>query len=140
MTAAETLSPTEPMTLEQFAETYGRVAEREFNNSIPAEQGQLLELGTALLAMDNREFTLFAEGAILDDARMQRFRGMEHVHCRSTMAFVEATRRVRAAGHTEDCRVDSLYARAFARAARSAGHDHMVEEPKACTCGAAQAI
>lgn len=119
------------------ATRYGPVAEQEFAGAKDAHKQSLTDWLNRLPDLSDEEFFWQAASAIHGSALVNGFRGnWEHEHCKATAAHAEANRRHQQAGHTADCRGDTIYSRAFAQVWREQGHSASAYPPKPCTCGA----
>ncbi|MFG1846870.1 hypothetical protein [Micromonospora carbonacea] len=119
---------------DNWATLVGPVAVREFDNAADRYKPDLLAWAQNLPALPDDEFVTVAARSIYDSANVGRFRGnWDHEHFKATVCFTEANRRHVAAGHSEDCRGDNLYSRAYARALRNNGH--RAPEAVPCQCG-----
>lgn len=123
-----------PALPDNWADLVGPVAVDEFAAADDRHKPALIEWALRLPTLTDDEFLNTAETAIWESAMTSSFGGnWEHEHFKATVCGVEARRRHVAAGHTTDCRGATLYARAHARAMRSAGH--RPPPPSLCTCG-----
>jgi hypothetical protein len=119
------------------ATRYGPIAEQEYDRAGDAHKPTLAAWLDKLPTLSDADFSDEAASAIHGSALVNSFRGnWEHEHCKASAAHNEAQRRHKAAGHTEDCRGDTIYSRAFAQVWREQGHAPSAYPPKPCDCGA----
>jgi len=101
----------------------GPVAATEFEASEDCYKPGLLEWAGKLRDLDDAEFEAETSSAIYDSALVNSFRGnWNHEHFKATACFHEAQRRHVAAGHSEDCRGETIYGRAHSRLMRDHGY------------------
>ena len=116
-----------------IAETFGPVAEGEYNGAESYYKADLVKWAKKLQSLPGDEFIGECGAAIHVSALVNSFRGnWEHEHFKATVCYREAKRRHIADGHAEECRGDTAYSLAHARVMRSQGY---TPSPSvSCTC------
>ena len=121
--------------LDLLEATYGISARREFEGTDLAERPALWQWAFETVpAMFDSVFVRATSAAIYDSANMADYRGFENLHFKARVVYAESERRHTAAHPVQDCRATSLYERGFDMAVRDAGHSHMADEVRPCTC------
>jgi hypothetical protein len=118
-----------------IADIVGRAAMTDFNDVEEHHKPALIRWATSLPGLADAVFLDECTRTIYDAAVADSFRAYrDPAHFKASACGYEAKRRHAAAGHSKDCRGDTLYAKGYARAMRQAGHTP--PEPSDCTCGA----
>lgn len=116
-----------------LAALVGLVAAGEYDAAKDVYKPRLLEWARSLAAMDDGEFARETRSAIYESALCSRFgSGWDHEHFKASACYHESERRHHAAGHSEDCRGETIYSRAHSRLMRE--HGHTPTEPGQCRC------
>lgn len=127
------------ITTDQLRDILGPVGYREYEEAQDWAKPKLQEWARTLRDLSDDDFRGEAASAIHGSALTNSWRGnWNHEDCKASAAHHEANRRHRAAGHSDDCRGDTIYDRAFAQVWRSQGHSASAYPVKPCTCGAAR--
>lgn len=109
------------------------VSEGSYQKAPDYDRPEILAWATGLRDMSDEDFITECANRILDSAIMNgsRLNGWG-AHARADICADEADRRHREAGHTLDCRGETLYGRGHRRALQSQGHKP--QPPASCTC------
>jgi hypothetical protein len=119
---------------DELKEFLGPVGYSEYEKAPDWDRPKIVTWCQEVAAMSDAEFTMETSSRILDDAIMTRSRGNNYgFYARTTGCYQEAKRRHVKAGHTEECRGETLYSVGHGRAMRSQGHTP--SEPYLCDCG-----
>jgi len=120
---------------EDLKDFLGPVGFREYEQAPDYDKPKIQEWADKVAAMNDRDFILETASKILDDAIMgNRSQGNNYgFYARTTGCFQEAKRRHLKAGHTEECRGDTLYAKGHRKAMIS--QRHTPSDPYPCDCG-----
>lgn len=118
--------------LTKFAELVGPVGMTEYEGSPDWAKADLLTWALGLPELSDTDLHAETESAIYESALTQRFRGnWNHVDFKVTACYREAKRRHLAAGHTKDCRADTIYGEAYNALAKRLGFGY---SEYGCTC------
>lgn len=117
-----------------IADIVGPVAAQEFDNAKDTYKPGLLDWARKLRDLSDDEFHQECVSAIYDSALGSNFRGnWEHEHFKASACFHESERRHHeVAGHSKDCRGDTLYAKAHRQLMRE--HHYETHPPADCNC------
>lgn len=119
------------------AEIVGPVGAKEYEDAEDYYKDDLAAYARGLADRSDADFLGESVAAICEAAMTNSWRGnWKHVDFKATACYYEAKRRHQAAGHAKDCRGETIYSRAHARAMRQNGHIPM--PPTDCTCGAGE--
>lgn len=123
------------LTDDELKEILGKVGMAEFTKAPDSDKPKIRAWAARLAGMSDAELVSETASHILDAAILESFprQNPYGVGCRVTACYQEARRRHVAAGHSEECRGETLYGKAHASAMRS--QKHKPGKPSACTCG-----
>lgn len=124
------------LTSSEIADIVGPVAMTDLRDVEEHHKPALIRWAKSLPGLADTAFLDECTRAIYNAAVANSFRAYrDPAHFKASACGYEAKRRHAAAGHSKDCRGDTLYGQGYARAMRQAGHTP--SEPSDCTCGAA---
>lgn len=119
-----------------LADILGIVGIREYESAPAWAQAKVEMWAAKLRTRDDDDFMWEAASCIHASALANSFRGnWEAEHAKASACHHEAKRRHLAAGHTKDCRGDTLYSRAFVEAWAGQGYSRSAYPPEPCDCG-----
>jgi rhodanese-related sulfurtransferase len=130
------MKETPALTDTELESILGPVAIMDYRKAPDYDKPKIAQWVAGLAEIPDADFISETAGHILDAAISAQFprQNSYGIDCRVTACYEEAKRRHVAAGHSEDCRGETLYITAYARAVRDQGYDP--GESPACTCGA----
>ena len=134
MMPSDLVRDTHPDEYTKILDLYGLPAAQEFSNMYTSQRSVVSVKIANLESVPDPEFVELASWAITDSARMNSFRGnFEDVHVVATIAYEISRQRAAANGTHPECRIHSLYQRAWIRAYTQQGHYYDRSED-VCIC------